>query len=71
MVGFHPLPCPDTSRHVLSIVILGYVGWAAGSFSTSYVLSQVPSYSGNGWNDTLLVSMAMSPKTNKLVASVA
>lgn len=54
-----------------SDVILGYVGWAAGSFSTSYVLSQVPSYSGNGWNDTLLVSMAMSPKTNKLVASVA
>ncbi|KAG2358244.1 glycoside hydrolase superfamily [Suillus spraguei] len=48
-------------------VILGYVGWAAGSFSTSYVLSQVPSYSGNAWNDTLLVSMAMSPRTNRLV----
>ncbi|KAG2068888.1 cellulase-domain-containing protein [Suillus decipiens] len=48
-------------------VILGYVGWAAGSFSTSYVLSQVPSYSGNAWNDTLLVSRAMSPRTNMLV----
>ncbi|KAG1790653.1 glycoside hydrolase family 5 protein [Suillus plorans] len=54
-----------------SDVILGYIGWAAGSFATSYVLSQVPSYSGNGWNDTLLVSMAMSPKTNKFVVTVA
>ncbi|KAG1815176.1 glycoside hydrolase family 5 protein [Suillus subaureus] len=54
-----------------SDVILGYVGWAAGSFATDYVLSQVPYYSGTGWNDTHLVSMAMSPKTNKLVASVA
>ncbi|KAG1729718.1 glycoside hydrolase family 5 protein [Suillus lakei] len=53
-----------------SDVILGYLGWSAGSFATDYVLSQVPSYSGNSWNDTLLVSMAMSPKTNMLVASV-
>ncbi|KAG2035983.1 glycoside hydrolase family 5 protein [Suillus americanus] len=60
-----------TYQAAQSDVILGYVGWAAGSFSTDYVLSQVPSYSGTGWNDTLLVSMAMSPKTNKLVASVA
>ncbi|KAG1837369.1 glycoside hydrolase family 5 protein [Suillus subalutaceus] len=60
-----------TYQAAQSDVILGYVGWAAGSFSTDYVLSQVPSYSGNSWNDTLLVSMAMSPKTNKLVASVA
>lgn len=50
-----------------SDVILGYVGWAAGSFSTDYPLSQVPSYSGNSWNDTSLVSMAMSPRTNMLV----
>ncbi|KAG2340983.1 glycoside hydrolase family 5 protein [Suillus weaverae] len=54
-----------------SDVILGYIGWSAGSFATNYVLSQVPSYIGTGWNDTLLVSKAMSPKTNKLVASVA
>ncbi|KAG1779456.1 glycoside hydrolase family 5 protein [Suillus placidus] len=54
-----------------SDVILGYIGWSAGSFATNYVLSQVPSYIGTGWNDTLLVSMAMSPKTNKFVASVA
>ncbi|KAG1859186.1 glycoside hydrolase family 5 protein [Suillus tomentosus] len=54
-----------------SDVILGYIGWAAGSFATNYVLSQVPSYSGNSWNDTLLVSMAMSPKINKHIATVA
>ncbi|KAG1868488.1 glycoside hydrolase family 5 protein [Suillus subluteus] len=53
-----------------SDVILGYLGWAAGSFATDYVLSEVPVYNGTGWNDTLLVSMAMSPMTNMLVASV-
>ncbi|KAG1902490.1 glycoside hydrolase family 5 protein [Suillus fuscotomentosus] len=54
-----------------SDVILGYIGWAAGSFATNYVLSQAPSYSGTSWNDTLLVSMAMSPKINKHIATVA
>ncbi|KAG2082325.1 glycoside hydrolase family 5 protein [Suillus cothurnatus] len=53
-----------------SDVILGYLGWSAGSFATDYVLSEVPVYNGTGWNDTLLVSMAMSPMTNMLVASV-
>jgi endoglucanase len=53
-----------------SDVMLGYLGWSAGSFATDYVLSQVPYYNGMGWNDTLLVSMAMSPMTNMLVASV-
>ncbi|KAG2751156.1 glycoside hydrolase family 5 protein [Suillus brevipes Sb2] len=53
-----------------SDVMLGYLGWSAGSFATDYVLSQVPYYNGTGWNDTLLVSMAMSPVTNMLVASV-
>ncbi|KAG2132688.1 glycoside hydrolase family 5 protein [Suillus bovinus] len=53
-----------------SDAILGYIGWAAGSFATNYVLSQVPSYSGNHWNDTLLVLKSMSPKTNKFVATV-
>jgi endoglucanase len=66
---FSPLKCP-TSRDELSIVMLGYLGWSAGSFATDYVLSQVPYYNGTGWNDTLLVSMAMSPVTNMLVASV-
>ena len=49
-------------------VLLGYVGWAAGSFPIDYVLSEVPSYNGTGWNDTLTVSMILSPTTNKLVS---
>ncbi|KAG2146314.1 glycoside hydrolase family 5 protein [Suillus clintonianus] len=53
-----------------SDVILGYLGWSAGSFATDYTLSQVPSYSGSVWTDALLVSAAMSPKTNMLIASV-
>ncbi|KIJ63194.1 glycoside hydrolase family 5 protein [Hydnomerulius pinastri MD-312] len=53
-----------------SDVILGYLGWAAGSFATDYILSETPYYNGTGWNDTLTVSMAMSPMTNMLVASV-
>lgn len=51
-------------------VILGYIGWAAGSLDTDYILTETPSYNGTCWNDTLTVSMALSPKTNKLVASV-
>ncbi|OAX40628.1 glycoside hydrolase family 5 protein [Rhizopogon vinicolor AM-OR11-026] len=53
-----------------SDVILGYLGWSAGSFATDYVLSQVPTDNGTSWDDCLLVSMAMSPMTNMLVASV-
>ncbi|PPQ74550.1 hypothetical protein CVT26_007942 [Gymnopilus dilepis] len=45
-----------------SDVFLGYVGWAAGSFATSYTLSEVPTHNGN-WQDTLLVSSCLSPKS--------
>jgi len=45
-----------------SDVILGYVGWAAGNFDVSYVLSELPAGSGSSWTDTLLVSSCMSPK---------
>ncbi|KAF8122717.1 glycoside hydrolase family 5 protein [Boletus edulis] len=54
-----------------SDVILGYIGWAAGSFATNYILSETPYYNGTGWNDTLTVSMALSPMTNMLISSVA
>ncbi|KAG6379697.1 glycoside hydrolase family 5 protein [Boletus reticuloceps] len=54
-----------------SDVILGYIGWAAGSFATDYILSETPYYNGTGWNDTLTVSTALSPMTNMLVSSVA
>ncbi|KAG2358509.1 glycoside hydrolase family 5 protein [Suillus spraguei] len=50
-----------------SDVILGYVGWAAGSFSTDYIMSQVPLYRDNSWSDTKLVSMVMSPHINSLI----
>ncbi|KAF8434770.1 glycoside hydrolase superfamily [Boletus edulis BED1] len=52
-------------------VILGYIGWAAGSFATNYILSETPYYNGTGWNDTLTVSTALSPVTNMLFSSVA
>ncbi|KAK7036378.1 glycoside hydrolase superfamily [Favolaschia claudopus] len=41
-----------------SDVILGYVGWSAGNFNSTYVLSEVP----NGSSDTSLVSSCLSPK---------
>ncbi|KAH7921564.1 glycoside hydrolase family 5 protein [Leucogyrophana mollusca] len=50
-----------------SDVILGYLGWAAGSFATDYILSETPYLNGTVWTDQLLVSMAMSPNTNMLV----
>ncbi|KAI0058137.1 carbohydrate-binding module family 1 protein/Glycoside hydrolase family 5 protein [Artomyces pyxidatus] len=51
-----------------SDVFLGYVGWAAGNFDPSYVLGETPTETGSTWSDTLLVSGAMSPKVNGLVA---
>ncbi|TFY57763.1 hypothetical protein EVG20_g8415 [Dentipellis fragilis] len=51
-----------------SDVFLGYVGWAAGNFDPSYVLSEVPTNSGGKWTDTSLVAQAMAPSLNKAVA---
>ncbi|KAJ7881766.1 carbohydrate-binding module family 1 protein/Glycoside hydrolase family 5 protein [Mycena olivaceomarginata] len=45
-----------------SDVFLGYVGWSAGNFDTSYVLSELPAGSGSSWTDTMLVSKCMAPK---------
>ncbi|KAJ7090641.1 carbohydrate-binding module family 1 protein/Glycoside hydrolase family 5 protein [Mycena epipterygia] len=45
-----------------SDVILGYVGWAAGNFDVSYVLSELPAESGTTWTDTSLVASCMAPK---------
>ncbi|KAF2470557.1 glycoside hydrolase [Lindgomyces ingoldianus] len=38
-----------------SDVYLGYVGWAAGGFSTTYELNETPTQNGNSWTDTSLV----------------
>ncbi|EGO03450.1 carbohydrate-binding module family 1 protein/Glycoside hydrolase family 5 protein [Serpula lacrymans var. lacrymans S7.3] len=51
-----------------SDVILGYVGWAAGNFATTYVLSETPTESGTTWTDTTLVSTCMAPTANGVVA---
>ncbi|PVH89393.1 glycoside hydrolase family 5 protein [Cadophora sp. DSE1049] len=43
-----------------SDVYLGYVGWSAGSFDSSYVLTETPSGSGSYWQDTLLVKSCLA-----------
>ncbi|KAJ7160445.1 carbohydrate-binding module family 1 protein/Glycoside hydrolase family 5 protein [Mycena filopes] len=45
-----------------SDVFLGYVGWSAGNFDVSYVLSELPAGSGSSWTDTTLVSSCMAPR---------
>ena len=42
-----------------SDVYLGYMGWAAGGFSASYELSEVPTQSGSAWTDTALVQQCI------------
>ncbi|KZO94318.1 glycoside hydrolase family 5 protein [Calocera viscosa TUFC12733] len=44
-----------------SDVYLGWTGWAAGSFDTSYVLSLVPTNTSGVWTDTELVAQALVP----------
>ena len=39
-----------------SDVFLGWVGWAAGAFDTTYVLSETPTESGGTWTDQPLVT---------------
>ena len=43
-----------------SDVFLGYTAWAAGSFDDSYELSLTPTQNGNSWEDTMLVSQAVT-----------
>ena len=40
-------------------VFLGWVGWAAGNFDTTYVLSETPTYSGGVWTDQPLVKQCI------------
>ncbi|KAF8322015.1 cellulase-domain-containing protein [Clavulina sp. PMI_390] len=41
-----------------SDVFLGYVGWSAGSFDSTYTLTLTPTKSGSTWTDTTLLSQA-------------
>ncbi|RFU80562.1 endoglucanase ii [Trichoderma arundinaceum] len=45
-----------------SDVYLGYVGWAAGSFDSTYILTETPNGSGSSWTDTSLVASCISRK---------
>ncbi|KAK7678674.1 Endoglucanase EG-II [Cerrena zonata] len=44
-----------------SDVFLGYVGWSAGNFDPSYVLSEVPTNTGSTWTDTSLTKACLAP----------
>lgn len=39
-----------------SDVYLGYVGWSAGGFDSTYVLTETPTLQGGKYVDTLLVA---------------
>lgn len=43
-----------------SDVYLGYVGWSAGSFDSTYELYLTPSGSGNSWTDTPLAKACLA-----------
>ena len=43
-----------------SDVFVGWVGWAAGAFDTSYVLTETPTLSGGRWTDQALVKQCIA-----------
>jgi len=45
-----------------SDVYLGWTAWAAGSFSTNYVLSLVPTNNGGSWTDQPLMKQCVAGK---------
>ncbi|EMC92290.1 glycoside hydrolase family 5 protein [Baudoinia panamericana UAMH 10762] len=48
-----------------SDVYLGWIGWGAGSFDTSYVLSETPTVSGSTYTDQKLVTQCIAGKFKK------
>ncbi|KAF8180389.1 endo-beta-1,4-glucanase [Pholiota molesta] len=54
-----------------SDVILGYVGWAAGNFDSTYVLTEAPTQNGTTWSDTLLTQSCLSPKSGSQKGSTS
>ena len=47
-----------------SDVFLGWTGWAAGMFDTSYVLTETPTLSGSTWTDQPLVKQCIAGEFN-------
>ncbi|PNP39569.1 cellulase [Trichoderma gamsii] len=45
-----------------SDVFLGYIGWGAGSFDSTYELTLTPTQNGNTWTDTALAAACFSRK---------
>ncbi|KFY81961.1 hypothetical protein V500_10939 [Pseudogymnoascus sp. VKM F-4518 (FW-2643)] len=43
-------------------VYLGWIGWAAGAFDTSYTLSETPTYSNGVWTDQGIVANCVAGK---------
>jgi endoglucanase len=43
-----------------SDVYLGYVGWSAGSFDSTYALVETPTGGGSSWTDTSLVKSCLA-----------
>lgn len=39
---------------------IGYVGWAAGSFASTYALTETPTNNGGTWTDTSLVKACLA-----------
>ncbi|KAF5318448.1 hypothetical protein D9619_010684 [Psilocybe cf. subviscida] len=54
-----------------SDVFIGYVGWAAGNFDNTYVLSEVPTENGTVWTDSLLTQSCLSPKSGSQKGSTS
>ncbi|RDL39052.1 (Trans)glycosidase [Venustampulla echinocandica] len=43
-----------------SDVYIGYIGWAAGAFGSTYELNETPTGGGNNWQDTSLVKACLA-----------
>ncbi|WYZ40772.1 hypothetical protein EsH8_IV_001113 [Colletotrichum jinshuiense] len=54
-----------------SDVFIGLVGWAAGSFDTSYVLSLTPTKSGNGYTDNDLMKQCILATWQNTIQNVS
>ena len=55
------LACGQANSDLVA-VYLGYVGWSAGSFATSYELSLTPTYQNGQWTDSSLLSSCLKPQ---------
>jgi len=53
-----------------SDVYLGYTGWAAGGFASTYELNEVPTLSSGTWTDQKMVTQCIvGTRTNSTMAS--